>query len=69
MSVTPSDLYSVKVANNYGCNKVIMEESLYIKALEGMKFVPVGLKRAVVDRVRQQFVNIHTCAHFDFLFN
>jgi hypothetical protein len=36
-----------------------MENHLHIKPLEGMQFVPLGLKRSVVDRFRQQFVNIY----------
>ncbi|WP_251283123.1 hypothetical protein [Cytobacillus sp. AMY 15.2] len=69
--VRTSDLYPVKVANSHGSNKVIMEYPLHIKASEGVKFVPLGLKWTIVDGFRQQFVNIYyiTCDHFDFLFN
>jgi hypothetical protein len=49
----------VKVANSHGSNRVFMENPLYIKDSEGIKFIPLDLKRAVVDRFRQQFVNIH----------
>jgi hypothetical protein len=67
--VRTSDLYPVKVANSHGSYKVIMENPLHIKPSEGMKFVLFGLKLAVVDRVRQQFVNILLVPHFEFLFN
>jgi hypothetical protein len=62
--VRTSDLYPVKVANSHGSNKVIMENSLHIKASEGMKIVPLDLKRTVVDRFRQQFFNIYYLCSF-----
>ena len=62
--VRTSDLYPVKVANSHGSNKVIMEYPLNIKASEGMKFVPLGLNRIVVDRVRQ-----HLFTNFDIFLN